>query len=79
MKWHKLYCYVYYESVVKSFIGVTSIFGGPECLIGPEGEPEKDSRFFAEPPVAFSGVLPLSPPSGLGSRDLALVDSVEAM
>ena len=58
-----------------SFIGLILTLGGPECLLGPAGESENDSRFFAEPTAPFSGVLL----TGLATRDLALVDSVEAM
>lgn len=54
-----------------------SIFGGPECLLVPAGEPEKDSRFLAEPPDILSGVP--TAPNGLGNRAFALADSVGVM
>ena len=58
---------------------LVSTLGGPECLLGPAGEAGNERRFFAELPDAFSGVPFFSRPNGLGNRDLALVDSVDAM
>lgn len=42
-------------------------------LIGPAGELENDSRFFAEPTDDFSD------PSELATRDLALADFVDTI
>lgn len=45
-----------------------SILGGPECLLGPTVEDEKERRFFAVPAGdCFSGVLFFSIPRGLGT------------
>lgn len=53
---------------------MSSALAAAECLRGATGdEPEKDILFFAGPDD-FSGV-----PNGLGSLDLALADSVDAM
>lgn len=61
-----------------------STFGGPEWRLAMAGDElflsleEKESRFFAEPRDAFSGVSSLSV-NGLCDCSLALADCVGAM
>lgn len=68
---------VSHDLAALSSTGLILILRGPEChLGGASGDPENESLFLAEP---IGDIPPFPAPSGLGGRDLALADSVDAM
>ena len=72
---HFYVCYLHYFPTPLLVFSSESSLGGPECLLVPAEEGENESRFFADPTDAFSGV-PLIP-NGLGSLDLAFAEFVD--
>lgn len=59
-----------------------STLGGPECLLGPAGDAENDSRFFADVTDPFSEGVPFFSDwfeLGVANLDLAFVDFVGVM